>query len=218
MVAVVGVMAFFAAPAEAQRTGDHIVPSIETVCDGDPFSFGLCNAYCESHDCDSPTPIGTPRACSNILRNYKKKSGGAVPPCSCPCQFAVAGDLALLEEAAEADIPPGDVDIDVLGTLDDACGANVGPNGEAGYLAEAWEFGGPGDGQQGIRLAYWLTGDAEEGGTCNKLGVGLDGLSDIHPDFSYGPYIEIEETLTGGLFQSCQGVLDFICEQVEQPE
>jgi hypothetical protein len=209
MVAVVGVMAFFAAPAEAQRTGDHIVPSIETVCDGDPFSFGLCNAYCESHDCDSPTPIGTPRACSNILRNYKKKSGGAVPPCSCPCQFGIENDLALLEENMELENPAADIDIP--GTYQQACG-NDGPNGEPAFRAEAYESQGPVDGSQGIRLFYWLTPAGEEtDATCNKEGGGLDGVSDDFFDWAYGPWIEVSETLTEGEFQACATVLEFFC-------
>ena len=208
MMAVVGAMAFIATPAEAQRTGDHIVPSIETVCDGDPFSFGLCNAYCEALDCESATPLGTPRACSNLLRNYKKKSGGAAPPCACPCQFAVQNDLDVLEENAELELQ---VDIDIPGTYQQDCG-DFGPGGVPAFLAEAFEPQGPVDGSQGIRLFYWLTPETDEtDASCNKEGGGLDGVSDDFFDWAYGPWLESSQPITEGEFQACATVLEFIC-------
>ena len=219
MAVVGGVVAFFAAPAEAQRTGDHIVPSIETVCDGDPFSFGLCNAYCEALDCESATPLGTPRACSNLLRNYKKKSGGAIPPCGCPCQFTVQADLEFLAEELEAD-PGGPLVSPPIviteETVVQTCGA-VGPQGEPGYEAQA--FGEPpGDGTEGVRLFYWIEpGDADAEGYCVKEGGGLDGLTDDDFDWAYGPYSPLTAAesrvplASEGEVAACEAVLDFLC-------
>ena len=226
MAAVVGVMAFFATPAEAQRTGDHIVPSIETVCDGDPFNFGLCNAYCEALDCESATPLGTPRACSNLLRNYKKKSGGALPPCACPCAFAIQSDLEELIAIAEAEegfIPVISDDTyvqecgNVPATEDDFIIDGVPQNG---LLAEALEFppGDPNNDPQGVRLIYWLTpGDEENDPTCNEYGVGIDGLNDDFFDESYvgsPPWIErFDIPLTEGEYDACLAALTFLCEE-----
>ena len=55
------------APAGAQPmelgTPDGQPPSMETVCDGQSgAAFGLCNAYCEAMDCDSPDPQASPQA------------------------------------------------------------------------------------------------------------------------------------------------------------
>ena len=205
------------APAQAQRTGDHIVPSIETVCDGDPFNFGLCNAYCEALDCESPTPLGTPRACSNLLRNYMKKSGGALPPCACPCAFRVRSDFDILIE--QADTVDGIADIDLDATYIQDCG-DFGPDGEPAFLAEAFQvLPNPEDDPQGVRLFYWLTpADGEDPATCNEEGGGLDGALDPFFDWAYGPYIERTGIpLEEGEFEACQAALTFLCsEQAQQ--
>ena len=134
-------LAAMASPVQAQKTGDHIVPAIETVCDGDPFSFGLCNAYCEALDCESDTPLGTPRACSRILTNYMKKSDGVLPPCevTCPCSFT-AETLLSDQEILDQTLSGNDA---FTGTT--TCGAVfyqgnsaesgiTGPTGEEGLL------------------------------------------------------------------------------------
>jgi len=81
-----------AAPSLALGTPDGQPPSEETVCDSlDGVLFGLCNAYCEAMDCDSPQPQASPTACSRVLDNFKKHSGGQIPPCvaTCPCGAAI---------------------------------------------------------------------------------------------------------------------------------
>jgi len=187
-------------PVWAQRTGDHIVPSQETVCDGDPFSFGLCNAYCEALDCDSATPLGTPRACSRLLRNYKKKSGGIAPPCVCPCRFDLESDFDTLVTAGDAEFAPPPIDI--AETFETFCGA-YGPNGENAFAAEAFQTGE--DTNQGVRLFYWV--DAEPA-VCHEQGGGRDGEELDDPlDWHYGPWIdrysdELSETEEAGCLQA----------------
>lgn len=82
----------FAAGAWA-KTPDGQPPSQETVCD--VFSgaaFGLCNAYCEAMDCDSPNPHASPTACARVAANFERHTGMAPPcavsPCDCPDEFA----------------------------------------------------------------------------------------------------------------------------------
>jgi hypothetical protein len=81
-----------AVPSLAKGTPDGKPPSEETVCDGlDGALFGLCNAYCEAMDCDSPNPHASPTACARVLQNFMKHSGGQPPPCAvtCPCGAAI---------------------------------------------------------------------------------------------------------------------------------
>jgi len=76
-----------AVPALA-KTPDGKPPSEETVCDGlEGALFGLCNAYCEAMDCDSPNHHASDTGCARVLGNYMKHSGGTPPPCAatCPC-------------------------------------------------------------------------------------------------------------------------------------
>jgi hypothetical protein len=87
-----------AVPALAKGTPDGKPPSEETVCDGLKGAlFGLCNAYCEAMDCDSPNPHASPTACAQVLGNFMKHSGGQPPPCAvtCPCGAAIPlfGDI-----------------------------------------------------------------------------------------------------------------------------
>lgn len=77
-----------AVPSLAKGTPDGKPPSEETVCNSlSGALFGLCNAYCEAMDCDSPNPHASPTACSRVLDNFMKHSGGQPPPCAvtCPC-------------------------------------------------------------------------------------------------------------------------------------
>ncbi len=71
----------------AAKTPDGQTPSQETVCDNQSgAAFGLCNAYCEAMDCDSPAPHASAQACAKVLANFLRHAG-TVPPCdvSCPC-------------------------------------------------------------------------------------------------------------------------------------
>jgi hypothetical protein len=63
---------------------------VETVCDNESgAAFGLCNAYCEAMDCDSPFHRASDKACANVRRNFEKKTGRPMPcEATCPC-----GDL-----------------------------------------------------------------------------------------------------------------------------
>ena len=73
-------------PASAS-TPDGQTPAEETVCDGQiGAAFGLCNAYCEAMDCDSPEPEASPRACERVRDNYIRHTGLPLP-CDvvCPC-------------------------------------------------------------------------------------------------------------------------------------
>jgi len=80
------------------KTPDGKPPSVETVCDGQTgAAFGLCNAYCEAMDCDSPNHDASDTACAQVKKNYEKKTGHPLP-CEivCPCgnQFPLFADLA----------------------------------------------------------------------------------------------------------------------------
>src|ERR1700759_1156722 len=100
-----------AVPVLAKGTPDGQPPSEETVCDGlHGALFGLCNAYCEAMDCDSPNHHASDTACAQTLQNYMKHSGGQPPPCAvtCPCPqclplFAAlaAGDVEVQQCVAD---------------------------------------------------------------------------------------------------------------------
>ena len=80
---------------------DHGGPNPQaerSMCDDDPYSPGLCTAYCVELDCDAAAPRGSAKVCSQVLKNYEKKSGGVPPPCACPCDFDLAAHLELLED------------------------------------------------------------------------------------------------------------------------
>lgn len=85
----------------AQGTPDGETPANEGICDllvaGTPGLYGLCVAYCEALDCESPAesnsvqpiPCNSP-ANQKILENYRKKMMPGDPdmPCvhqPCPC-------------------------------------------------------------------------------------------------------------------------------------
>lgn len=203
----------FAGPAAARKTGDGIVPAIETVCDGDPFNFGLCNAYCEALDCDSDTPLGTPQACANKLKNYVKHSKGALPPCeaTCPCEFDVESDFVTLVQFGNEEF---DAPIDVDATFDDFC-ATWGPNGENSYIATALQFvDTPTTDPQGVLLAYWVEEETNQSpASCNELGGGFDGIQDMGTDFSYGPWVDRKTSLNSAEKGFCKAALAKLCPQ-----
>jgi len=68
-------------------TPDGKPPSEETVCDGETgAAFGLCNAYCEAMDCDSPNHQASDTGCAQVKANFVRKTGRPLP-CDvvCPC-------------------------------------------------------------------------------------------------------------------------------------
>ena len=81
-----GLMVLGAGSAWA-KTPDGKPPSVETVCDNETgAAFGLCNAYCEAMDCDSPNHHASDNACAAVKRNFEKKTGRPLPcELTCPC-------------------------------------------------------------------------------------------------------------------------------------
>jgi hypothetical protein len=80
-------LALLSAFSATASTPDGQTPSQETICDGQiGAAYGLCNAYCEAMDCESPAPHASPTACTRVLNNYLKHTG-MMPPCAvtCPC-------------------------------------------------------------------------------------------------------------------------------------
>ena len=91
---VVFIMVMGAAYAQGRRSdtcGDHWGSN----------AWGLCNAYCEAKDCDSPENYGSP-SCTQIYENFMEvASEGEEMPCEitpaaspqytggCPCNFNV---------------------------------------------------------------------------------------------------------------------------------
>lgn len=75
-----------AIPALAS-TPDGQTPSQETVCDAQSgAAYGLCTAYCEAMDCDSPAPHASATACSRVGSKFTQFTGTPVPcDVSCPC-------------------------------------------------------------------------------------------------------------------------------------
>ena len=100
IVLVLSLIVLVPLAAEA-KTGDGATPVAETVCD--PFSyddqaFGLCNAYCEAMDCDSPFRRASDTACLKKAQRFEELTGTA-PPCGsfCPC---VSPELPVFTEFA----------------------------------------------------------------------------------------------------------------------
>jgi len=65
------------------QTPDGQPPRRENICDSvTGASFGLCNAFCEAMDCDSPTPQASATACEKVRSNWEKQQGvGTRFPC-----------------------------------------------------------------------------------------------------------------------------------------
>jgi hypothetical protein len=82
----------------AAKTPDGQPPSQETVCDAETGAgFGLCNAYCEAMDCDSPNHHASDNACEHVKRNFERKTGRPLPcEATCPCNAVLPlfGQLA----------------------------------------------------------------------------------------------------------------------------
>ena len=75
------------AGAASAKTPDGKPPSVETVCDNETgAAFGLCNAYCEAMDCDSPNHRASDRGCEQVKENFERKTGRPLPcEVTCPC-------------------------------------------------------------------------------------------------------------------------------------
>jgi hypothetical protein len=86
-----------AAAGARAKTPDGKPPSVETVCDNEKgAAFGLCNAYCEAMDCDSPNHHASDGACAAVKKNFEKKTGRPLPcDVTCPCGglLPVFGDI-----------------------------------------------------------------------------------------------------------------------------
>lgn len=85
----------------AAKTPDGQPPSVETVCDNETgAAFGLCNAYCEAMDCDSPNHHSSDQACASVKKNFEKKTGRPMPCLvTCPC-FDLLQLFAQLEDGS----------------------------------------------------------------------------------------------------------------------
>ena len=99
-ILVLSLIVLFAAAAGA-KTPDSATPSAEAVCDPfayDDQAFGLCNAYCEAMDCDSPFRRASDTACLKKAQRFEELTGAA-PPCGsfCPC---VSEELPVFTEFA----------------------------------------------------------------------------------------------------------------------
>jgi hypothetical protein len=94
----------FGSSSAFAKTPDGKPPSEETVCDTETgAAYGLCNAYCESMDCDDPAKRASDAGCAAVRRNFEKKTGRPIPcAMTCPC----AGLLQLF-----ADINSGAVQV-----------------------------------------------------------------------------------------------------------
>jgi hypothetical protein len=80
-------LGLLAVGAASAKTPDGQPPSVETVCDNETgAAFGLCNAYCEAMDCDSPNPHASAQGCASVRANFERKTGRPMP-CEvvCPC-------------------------------------------------------------------------------------------------------------------------------------
>lgn len=71
----------------AAQTPDGEPPSAEDVCAGlSGDAYGICNAYCEAMDCDSPERKASERACEQKYQKFRELTDED-PPCgvACPC-------------------------------------------------------------------------------------------------------------------------------------
>ena len=82
----------------------------------DGNAYGLCNAYCEAMDCDSPNQPASERACERKFQQFQLLTG-EVPPCegvTCPCIddqypiFTSFADGSRLITGCSVDDTPGD--------------------------------------------------------------------------------------------------------------
>jgi hypothetical protein len=89
-VFVLTLLTLSAGAARALGTPDGQPPSVETICDNlTGAAYGLCTAYCEAMDCESPDPHASATACSRVGDHFQRITGSVppcvVPPTECPC-------------------------------------------------------------------------------------------------------------------------------------
>jgi hypothetical protein len=128
-----------AAGGAGARTPDGQPPSQETVCDNETgAAFGLCNAYCEAMDCDSPNHHASDNACAAVKRNFERKTGRPLPcEMTCPCPehlpvyaAIVAGTEPILRCVATPEfviVQQVDLDFSTVTTAPPECHDNVQP-------------------------------------------------------------------------------------------
>ena len=97
----------------AAKTPDGKPPSVETVCDAETgAAFGLCNAYCEAMDCDSPNHHASDNGCEHVKRNFERKTGRPLPCeaiCSCVALLPLFGGLVSGSAPAQQCVDDGRV-------------------------------------------------------------------------------------------------------------
>ena len=122
-------------------TPDGQTPAEETICDSQTgAAYGLCTAYCEAMDCDSPFPQASPTACSRVLSNYERITGQPLPcEATCPCVEAIPLFQAFVNGTVRSTICQEDSVFTTLvseddefivvdsGTTPPSCGANFEP-------------------------------------------------------------------------------------------
>lgn len=127
------------APAAA-KTPDGQTPSEETVCDDlNGAAYGLCTAYCEAMDCDSPERHASATACARVRNNFLRHTG-TPPPCDvvCPCPEVLplfAAFVNLTEPVEECFITPTTISVTaadqqfsiVVSTAEGFCSDNLLP-------------------------------------------------------------------------------------------
>lgn len=112
------------------KTPDGLTPADEDVCNVySGKAFGLCNAYCEALDCDSPESKNYgKKACATLLSRFETLTGQALPLCV---------DMDSDGTTNSVDNCPGiynpgqeDADGDDVGDVCDNCPVNANPGQE----------------------------------------------------------------------------------------
>jgi hypothetical protein len=116
-----GCLLLAVAGAAAAKTPDGQTPSQETVCDHETgAAFGLCNAYCEAMDCDSPNHRASVGACNSVRRNFERKTGRPLPcAVQCPCAGLLPVFAAIVDGTATIERCFIDPEFIVVSDLDD---------------------------------------------------------------------------------------------------
>ena len=94
-------------PRTFGKTPDGETPAQQSVCDElglEGRAWGLCSAYCEALDCDSPYPKASPRACERLGNRLEEVAEGAsrCEVVECPC-FTLA-DLEQITAATSCNL------------------------------------------------------------------------------------------------------------------
>ncbi len=139
-VLLLGSLLVSTGPSRAE-TPDGQTPSEETVCDSQSgAAYGLCTAYCEAMDCDSPFAEASPTACSRVRASYERITGQPLPcEATCPCVEAIPLFQAFVNGTAATAVCQEDSALTTLvsaenefvfvdsGTPPPTCGANFDP-------------------------------------------------------------------------------------------